>query len=48
MEEAVCQNGPVICKMPLEADLSRAGLTGEELTDSCPQIAAMAKAVLEA
>ncbi len=48
MEEAVSQNGPVICKMPLEKDLSRAGLTGEELTGSYPQIAGMAKALLEA
>ena len=43
MVDAVSKHGPVICKMPLEADLSRAGLTGEELTGSYPQITEMAK-----
>lgn len=46
MLEAVCKNGPVICKMPLDVGLSRAGLTGDELTASFPEIAEMARALL--
>lgn len=48
MVETVSENGPVICQMPLEADLSKAGLTGEELTARYSQIAEMAKTLLEA
>ncbi len=43
MLDAVSKNGPVICKMPLNAELSKAGLTGEELTAGYPQIMEMAK-----
>lgn len=43
MKGAVSENGLVICEMPLEADLSKAGLTGEELTASYPWITEMAK-----
>ncbi len=43
MVDTVSKNGPVICKVPLSANLSKAGLTGEELTGSYPQIAEMAK-----
>lgn len=40
---AVSKNGPVICRMPLNAELSRFGLTGEELTAVYPQIEEMAQ-----
>ncbi len=43
MVDAVSKNGSVICKMPLNAELSKAGLTGEELTAGYPQITAMAQ-----
>lgn len=43
MLDAVSKNGPVICKMPLNAELSRSGLTGEELTAVYPQIKEMAQ-----
>lgn len=47
MLDAVSKNGPVICEMPLNADLSRAGLTGDELTVCYSQIAEMAKKILD-
>lgn len=47
MLDAVSKNGSVICKMPLNAALSKAGLTGEELTASYTQIAEMAKKWME-
>ncbi len=43
MVDAVSKNGTVICKMPLNTQLSKAGLTGEELTAAYPQIAEMAR-----
>jgi len=48
MMDAVSKHGFVICEMPLEADLSRAGLAGEELTVRYPQIVEMTKTLLEA
>ncbi len=46
MVDAVSKNGPVICKMPLRAELSKAGLTGDELTVRCPQITEMAQKIM--
>lgn len=46
MLDAVAKNGEIICEMPLSAGLSAAGLTGEELTGSYPQISEMARKLL--
>lgn len=47
VEEAVGKHGTVLCRMPLDAALSRAGLTGEELTAHYPQVTAMAQKIAE-
>lgn len=46
MMDAVSKNGPVICQMPLNADLSKEGLIGNELSISCPEIAKMARRLM--
>lgn len=45
--EAVSKNGPIICQLPLNPELSKAGLTGAELTSVYPQITEMARHFME-
>lgn len=42
MVDAVGKQGTIVCKIPLNAQLGNAGLTGAELTVSVPEIADMA------
>lgn len=46
MLDAVSKNGDIICKMHLNEELSRAGLTGDELTVIYPQIGEMARKLM--
>lgn len=47
MVDAVSKNGPVIGKIPMNADIGKAGLSGDELTGTYPQIAEMANRLLQ-
>lgn len=47
MLDAVSKNGTVICKMYLDTELRRAGLSGDELTAVYPQVGEMALKLLE-
>lgn len=48
MVDEVSKHGTVVCRMPLNAGIGTAGLTGDELTGEYTQIAEMAKALLKA